>query len=64
MRKKDFDALALSMDINTHVLESIYTKFKIILPNWINFIKQRFLSKSMQKSYLEFIQDKFQHLFQ
>ena len=56
--------MALSMDINTHVLESIYTKFKIILPNWINFIKQRFLSKSMQKSYLEFIQDKFQHLFQ
>ena len=64
IKKKDFDALALSMDINPKVLESIYSKFKKILPNWIEFIKQSFLSKAMQKSYIELIETKHQNLFQ
>ena len=64
IKKKDFDALALSMNINPKALESIYSKFKKILPNWIAFIKQSFLSKAMQKSYIELIETKHQHLFQ
>jgi serine/threonine-protein kinase HipA len=64
LKKKDFDALALSMDINTKVLGSIYTKFEKVLPKWIDFIKQSFLSKSMQKNYIELIQAKHQNLFQ
>ena len=64
LKKKDFDALALSMNINPKALESIYSKFKKILPNWIEFIKQSFLSKAMQKSYIELIETKHQNLFQ
>lgn len=64
IKKKDFDALATSMNINTKVLVRIYTKFEKILPNWIEFIKQSFLSKAMQKSYIELIEAKHQNLFQ
>jgi len=64
LKKKDFDALALSMNINTKALESIYTKFEKVLPNWIDFIKQSFLSKTMQKKYIELIQGKHKNLFQ
>ena len=64
LKKKDFDALALSMDINAKVLESIYTKFERASPNWIAFIKQSFLSKAMQKTYIELIQAKHKNLFQ
>ena len=63
-KKKDFDALAQSMNINTKVLESIYTKFEKALPIWIDFIKQSFLSKSMQKNYIELIEAKHNNLFQ
>lgn len=64
LKKKDFDTLATSMNINTKVLDSIYTKFEKVLPNWIEFIKQSFLSKAMQKSYIELLQAKHQNLFQ
>ena len=63
LKKKDFDALASSMNINTKVVESIYVKFERALPNWIDFIKQRFLTKSMQKNYIELLQVKYQNLF-
>ena len=52
------------MNINTKVLESIYTKFEKVLPYWIDFIKQSFLSKAMQKKYIELITNKHQNLFQ
>lgn len=64
LKKKDFDALAISMNINTKVLDSIYTKFEKALPKWIDFIKQSFLSKTMQKNYIELIETKYQNLFQ
>ncbi|HNM68008.1 MAG TPA: HipA domain-containing protein, partial [Chitinophagales bacterium] len=64
LKKKDFDTLAISMNINTKVLESIYTKFEKVLPYWIDFIKQSFLSKAMQKKYIELITNKHQNLFQ
>lgn len=64
LRKKDFDALAISMNINTKVLGSIYAKFEKVLPSWIEFIKQSFLSKAMQKNYIELIKTKHQNLFQ
>lgn len=64
LKKKDFDTLATSMNINTKVLDSIYAKFEKVLPNWIEFIKQSFLSKTMQKSYIELIQKKHYNLFQ
>lgn len=63
IKKKDFDALATSMNINTKVLESVYTKLKKALPNWIDFIQQSFLSKAMQKNYIGLIETKHQNLF-
>lgn len=63
LKKKDFDALAISMNINNKVLESIYTKYEKVLPIWIDFIKNSFLSKAMQKSYIELIKAKYQNLF-
>lgn len=64
LKKKDFDALTVSMNINTKALESIYTKFERVLPIWIDFIKQSFLTKSIQKNYIELLQSKHQNLFQ
>ncbi len=64
LKKKDFNALALSMNINTKALESIYAKFEKVLPKWIDFIKQSFLTKSMQKKYIELIESKHNILFQ
>jgi serine/threonine-protein kinase HipA len=63
LKKKDFDALATSMQINTKVVENIYEKFEKVLPSWIDFIKQSFLSKSMQKKYITLIQSKFNIMF-
>jgi serine/threonine-protein kinase HipA len=63
LKRKDFDVLALNMQINTKVLESIYYKFEYIVPTWISFIKQSFLSKSMQKNYIELIERKHKIIF-
>ena len=63
LKKKDFDALASNLEINTKVLNSIYAKFENALTNWIDFIKQSFLSKAMQKNYIELLQTKHQNLF-
>jgi serine/threonine-protein kinase HipA len=63
LKKKDFDALASNLEINTKVLNSIYAKFEKALPNWIDFIKQSFLSKAMQKNYIELLQTKHKNLF-
>ena len=63
LKKKDFDALASNLEINTKVLNSIYAKFEKALTNWIDFIKQSFLSKAMQKNYIELLQTKHQNLF-
>ena len=63
LKKKDFDALASNLEINTKVLNSIYAKFANALPNWIDFIKQSFLSKAMQKNYNELLQTKHKNLF-
>lgn len=63
LTKKDFDALALSMGINMKVLKDINDKFEQVLPDWIALIKQSFLSKYMQKRYIEFIQTKHLNFF-
>jgi serine/threonine-protein kinase HipA len=61
--KGDFDTLASSMDINEKVLFKIYNKFNSVLPTWIEFIKQSYLSKAMQDKYIQFIKAKHQSFF-
>ena len=64
LSRKDFDILAMHMDINKKVLESIYARFEKVLPTWFDFIKQSFLSKSMQKQYMDLIKKRHAILFQ
>ncbi len=63
IQRKDFDALASNMDINEKVLRSIYSKFEKIIPIWVDFIHQSFLSKKTQKKYIELIEIKHWNLF-
>lgn len=63
LQKKDFDTLATYMHINDKVLKSIYSKFEQILPKWIALINQSFLSKAMQKKYIQLLNERCKHLF-
>ncbi len=64
LNKKDFDVLASSMEINSKVLERIYAKFEAALPVWIDFINQSFLTKTMQKNYIELLKSKHFNFFE
>lgn len=63
LKKSDFDTLAANMGINTKSVENIYTRFASVLPIWIEFIKQGFLSKAMQEHYIELIESRHANLF-
>jgi serine/threonine-protein kinase HipA len=64
LKRSDFDALAKSLKINDKALQSIYNRFNDVLPEWIAFIKQSFLSKEMQSNYIELLNTKHKKLFQ
>lgn len=55
--KKDFDALATSLNINEKSLRAIYNRFATIIPAWEGFIKQSFLPAATQKTYISLIQE-------
>jgi serine/threonine-protein kinase HipA len=55
--KKDFDTLAISLNINEKSLQAIYNRFITIIPAWEAFIKQSFLSEETQKTYISLIQE-------
>lgn len=59
----DFNKLAESLKINEKSLKSIYNRFDKILPKWIVFIQQSFLSKEMQNNYIDLIHSKHKKLF-
>ncbi|MEY2904299.1 MAG: hypothetical protein RJA52_315 [Bacteroidota bacterium] len=60
---KDFNALANFLKINEKSLQHIYRRFDDILPKWILWISQSFLSPKMQKEYIDLIHKKHQKLF-
>lgn len=60
---KDFDALAASLKINNKSTQAIYASLKKILPKWIACIHESFLSKNLQKVYIEVLQKKHDKLF-
>lgn len=64
LKRSDFDALAVSLKINEKSLQSIYERFNDVLPEWIAFIKQSFLSKEMQEKYIGLLNIKHKKLFQ
>lgn len=63
LKRSDFDTLATSLKINEKSLLSIYDRFNKVLPEWIAFIRQGFLSRTMQKSYVELLNAKHKKLF-
>lgn len=64
LKLNDFNALAESLKINEKSLQAIYKRFNKILPKWILFIGQSFLSKEMQKDYIELIEKRHKNLFE
>jgi serine/threonine-protein kinase HipA len=63
LKRSDFDKLANTMDINPKSVEHIYTRFEGILPVWRTFMKQSFLSKTMQDDYIVQIEARHDNLF-
>jgi serine/threonine-protein kinase HipA len=63
LNRNDFQVLATSLKINDKSLEAIYKRFEDVLPKWISWIKQSFLSEEMKEAYLELIQKRHQKLF-
>jgi len=63
LNRNDFQVLATSLKINDKSLEAIYKRFENILPTWIIWIKQSFLSEEMKEAYLELIKKRHQKLF-
>lgn len=63
LKLNDFNVLAESLKINEKSLQSIYSRFNKVLPKWISFIEQSFLSKEMQKNYMELLNTRHKNLF-
>lgn len=62
LKLKDFDVLANSLNINEKSLQSIYSRFKKVLPKWKDFIEQSFLTKETQNLYMQLLDNKFKLL--
>jgi serine/threonine-protein kinase HipA len=60
---KDFNVLANSLKINEKSQQAIYSRLNKILPKWIACIHDSFLSKNLQKTYIEMLQKKHSKLF-
>lgn len=63
LKLNDFSMLATNLKINDKSLHSIYARFEKILPTWIAFIDQSFLSQEFKKNYIEIIIKKHNKLF-
>jgi serine/threonine-protein kinase HipA len=63
LNRNDFKVLATSLKISDKSLEAIYKRFEAILPTWILWIKQSFLSKGFKKSYISLINQRHNKLF-
>jgi len=63
LKLNDFNVLAESLKINEKSLQSIYSRFNKVLPKWISFIEQSFLSKEMQGNYMELLNTRYKRLF-
>lgn len=62
LKLNDFDVLANSLNIHEKSLQSIYSRFKKVLPKWKEFIEQSFLTKETQNLYLQLLDNKFKLL--
>lgn len=63
LKLNDFDVLAESLKINEKSVQAIYGRFHKVLPKWIVFIQQSFLTKEMQEGYINLITKRNKNLF-
>lgn len=62
LNRNDFQVLATSLKINNKSLEAIYERFESILPTWLSWIDQSFLTEEFKDEYTHLITDRFQKL--
>jgi len=63
LKLSDFNILSESLKINEKSLQGIYSRFNKILPAWIAFTKQSFLSMKMQNRYIALLETRHKKLF-
>ena len=62
LNREDFNQLAHSLKINHKSLGAIYKRFDAILPTWIDWIQQSFLSEQLKEDYIRVLNTKHQKL--
>ncbi len=62
LNRNDFQVLATSLKINNKSLEAIYVRFESILPTWLSWIDQSFLTEEFKDEYTHLITDRFKKL--
>jgi len=63
LNRNDFQVLATSLKITDKALQAIYSRFEAVLPIWVSWVKQSFLSKHMQEEYIELLNERYKKLF-
>lgn len=63
LNRNDFQALATSLKIGDKSTNAIYKRFETVLPIWISWISQSFLSEEFKKDYISLIQQRHRRLF-
>jgi serine/threonine-protein kinase HipA len=63
LNRIDFKALANSLKINEKSVDAIFYRFNEILPTWIAWIEQSFLSDSFKEEFIHSVSKKHQRLF-
>lgn len=63
LNRTDFKALANSLKINEKSVDAIFSRFNEILPIWIAWIEQSFLSDSFKEEFIHSVSKKHQRLF-
>ena len=62
LNREDFNQLAHSLKINNKSLGAIYKRFDAIIPTWIDWIQQSFLTEQLKEDYIRVINTKHQRL--
>jgi serine/threonine-protein kinase HipA len=63
LNRKDFQVLATSLKISDKSLEAIYKRFEAILPTWLSWIDQSFLTLELKDDYKHLITKRSKKLF-
>lgn len=62
LNRNDFNVLATSLKIPDKSLEAIYKRFEAVLPTWLTWINQSFLTEEFKDEYTHLITHRFKKL--